>query len=491
MKVLLKNSISLLVTLATLLACSTDTLDFGDIQSIEGVVNRHDQVETETATFEFTTCTEIIGDIITNNRKCLLGAVRDAETKTVVKADYACLLHTLEGEVFPSFDRMVCDENGNFCDSVILHLFFNDWYGDINVPMKLKVFEIDKGKVDDMVKDFQEKPVGFWSSQDLSKYAKSNEIKTLTYTVWDRTVPNATLNATNYQHSIRIKLDRKIGENIINAYKENPKKFQSSYTFAKEVFPGFYIKYDQGEGAVVNIQATNLEVYSTYKLDNKKEVIYSTFVGSAESLQASNIEYKDKESLFEDLINNTKCSYLKGPAGLCTEFTLPVDEILSEKHLNDSLARVQIVMKRDTVNSYKLKTEDGVVFNAPQTIGMISDWVMESFDDDEFEKKFINYFATSTISNDNVTYDFANIALLVRTLDNLRRENAKKEGKSILEWTNEHPNWNKVVILPVTVTLNSLGVISDLLHESALTSTKLVGGKDNKLKINVTYSRYK
>lgn len=54
--------------------------------------------------------------------------------------------------------------------------------------------------------------------------------------------------------------------------------------------------------------------------------------------------------------------------------------------------------------------------------------------------------------------------------------------------------WNKVVIIPVTVTYNTDNEIIKVAHDMSLTSTKLVGGSENPyepLTIDVIYSKFK
>ena len=56
------------------------------------------------------------------------------------------------------------------------------------------------------------------------------------------------------------------------------------------------------------------------------------------------------------------------------------------------------------------------------------------------------------------------------------------------------PDWNKVVLIPVTVTYNSSGTLTKVVHNMSLSSTKLIGGPDNPnepIKLNVIYSRFK
>ena len=74
---------------------------------------------------------------------------------------------------------------------------------------------------------------------------------------------------------------------------------------------------------------------------------------------------------------------------------------------------------------------------------------------------------------------------------------ATKETK-YAKWEAEHPNWNKVLLVPVTTTYTqqSIGyqtqnVLSRVRNDLSLSSTRLAGGNSGDIKISVIYSRFK
>ena len=55
-------------------------------------------------------------------------------------------------------------------------------------------------------------------------------------------------------------------------------------------------------------------------------------------------------------------------------------------------------------------------------------------------------------------------------------------------------NWNKVVLVPVTISTNSSSVITKVSCDMSLASTRLVGGSQNPhapVRISVIYSKFK
>ena len=88
-------------------------------------------------------------------------------------------------------------------------------------------------------------------------------------------------------------------------------------------------------------------------------------------------------------------------------------------------------------------------------------------------------------------YEYSNIARLVVHCYNERlnwlQENA---DKTEADYEAAHPDWNKVVLVPVTTVTDSNKNIVNFRHDLSLNSTRLVGGND-KIEIKVISSSFK
>ena len=74
---------------------------------------------------------------------------------------------------------------------------------------------------------------------------------------------------------------------------------------------------------------------------------------------------------------------------------------------------------------------------------------------------------------------------------------AKERGlQSNPNWLALHPDWNKVVLVPVSteyVTVGQNQVLAKVSHDMSMTSTRLVGGSANPnqpIRISVIYSKF-
>lgn len=277
------------------------------------------------------------------------------------------------------------------------------------------------------------------------------------------------------------------GSYIMQTYYEHPEYFETSYRFIHNVCPGFYIKSVGGVGNVANIWNTELQFYWTRKKQIKASdgVTDSTavghgyhrFDGTEEVLQLNKIT--NDASKLAKLAAEESCTYIKSPAGIFTEVTLPVDEIM-KGHEKDTLNTATISFPRlnNTDNNNKYQ------FDVPSTILMVQKDSLNSF----FEKNKITDNRTSYTASYSKTGSTVNNAFTFNNISNLISVMYKNKGTS--------DNWNKVVLVPVTVTtstLNNATVITKINHDMALTSTRLQKGtkQNSPIKIKVIYSKFK
>jgi hypothetical protein len=179
------------------------------------------------------------------------------------------------------------------------------------------------------------------------------------------------------------------------------------------------------------------------------------------------------------LAADESCTYLKAPAGIFTEVTLPVDEIL-QNHLGDSLLSVSMTFQRQN-SGVKAR----YLLSAPSKIVMTPTDSVKSF----FEQEKNYDYKTTFMSSLAVTnsYTFSNIGNLITKMSNMKKQGLVSDP----DWVSNHPNWNKVMLIPVTETyLNSSGTESIIENQMGLVSTKLMGGSDTPIDVKVIYGRF-
>lgn len=449
----------LVIAALTFAACDDTTEGIGG-----SITNKIDNINISNSAFNVTTKSIVADSVLSRNNMGLIGKMKDPETGNYVKGDYMTQLSVLPTFSVDTLDYIKQANNGSIeADSCYLLVSYNASYGDTIAPMKVTAYEMTKPMSED-----QE----YYSNYDAFKEGWVSENNQH----WSS---NYNLSNTSDVKNFKIYLNKKYekdgktyknyGSYILQTYEKHPEYFKTNFKFLHNVCPGFYIKNVGGTGNMAKIWNTELIFYWTrHKTINKDSTAvgigYNRFDGTEEVLQLNKIE-NDTENL-EELASQDqkKCTYLKSPAGIFTEVTLPIDDIM-KGHEKDTLNTATISFPR--LNN---DNEDNPYnFATPSTILMVQKDSLQSF----FEKSKLadsrtsytaSYSSTGTYKN---AYTFQNIANLVSAM-------YKNKGKG--------ENWNKVVLVPVNVITTTQGyttVISKINHDMSLASTRLIVGTDD------------
>ncbi len=480
----LKQFLFGLCLLACLAACDDETGTMGI-----STISKLDNLEISTDTFNITTRSIIADSVLARSSSSFLGTIRDPETGEYISANYMTQFHTLEGYGFPELDSISSrDTNGDIiADSCELRLFWDSYYGDSLSSMKCTAYELATPMTENNVYYSNFDPV----KEGLVRSASAGGIKaSKTYTLEDMNVSLSIRKNTNYSKNIRIMLDKpytdKDGKTYNNYgtyimrkyYKEyggDSTYFKNAIRLTHNVVPGFYIESTGGLGNLANIQLTQLNLYFKYQGSSSSTPYTGTmsFAGTQEVMQHTN--YVNENEKIKSLAEDPTCTYLKTPAGIFTEITLPIDEICLN-HDNDTINSAKFTLQR--LND---RTSSSYAFDAPTTVLLIPKDSLYSF----FENKDVTNNKTSflsTFDSTSNTYTFNNVGSLIKAM-----QLSKLNG-------NTSEDWNKAVLIPVTTTTDTSSQITKVVHDMSLTSTRLIGGPNNPngdIKISIIYSKYR
>jgi predicted small secreted protein len=449
----------LVIAALTFAACDDTTEGIGG-----SITNKIDNINISNSAFNVTTKSIVADSVLSRNNTGLIGKMKDPETGNYVKGDYMTQLSVLPTFSVDTLDYIKQANKGSIeADSCYLLVSYNASYGDTIAPMKVTAYEMTKPMAED-----QE----YYSNYDAFEKGWVNENNQH----WSS---NYNLSNTSDVKNFKIYLNKKYtkdgktyknyGSYIMQTYAEHPEYFKTNFKFLHNVCPGFYIKNVGGTGNMAKIWNTELIFYWTRKKTINTDstavsIGYNRFDGTEEVLQLNKIE-NDTENLKKLASKDQeKCTYLKSPAGIFTEVTLPIEDIM-KGHEKDTLNTATISFPR--LNN---ENEDNPYnFATPSTILMVQKDSLKSF----FEKSKLadsrtsytaSYSSTGTYKN---AYTFQNIANLVSAM-------YKNKGKG--------ENWNKVVLVPVNVITTTQGyttVISKINHDMSLASTRLIVGTDD------------
>ena len=482
---------ALLLLITILTACDDTTESIG-----ASLTDNMDHLQITTDTFSITTRSIIADSVLSRNTTGYLGKIKDPETGAYITGDFMMQFNTLEDYFFPTKDSIESkDELGNvYVDSCEIRLYYDDFYGDSLAAMKLSVYELAKP---------YEEGQNYYSNYDPFEQGYIREdgiVKSKMYALTNMGLSDSLRKSSSYSPNIRIPLNdpytdkdgktyKNYGTYILQKYYENPEITKNSYNFIHQICPGFYVKIQEGLGSMATIYNSQLNLYfryrSKYTRDNTtKDTTYvgtTTFAGTEEVLQHTHIT-NDKQTI-STLAADNSCTYLKTPAGIFTEMTLPVDEIVYN-HENDTLNTAKITLSRINNN-----THGDYTLSTPSTLLIVEkDSMYTFFESNKIADNKLTYL--STFANNG--YTFNNISGLIRHM-----AEAKEKGlQSNPNWLALHPDWNKVVLVPVSteyVTVGQNQVLAKVSHHMSMTSTRLVGGSANPnqpIRISVIYSKF-
>lgn len=465
----------------TIASCDDTTDSIGN-----SLTDNMDMLKVTTDTFNVATRSIVADSVLSRSTTGYLGKIRDIETGNYITGDFMAQFSTLENYKLPEKDSIVSLQDGEvIADSCSIRLFYTDYYGDSLATMNITAYEMNEP---------MKEGVKYYSNFDpiAEGLIRNDGMKVnKTYTLTDLSISDEDrADESSYTPNIKINLNKpytdksgvtynNYGTYIMRMYYEDSDRFKNSYNFIHEVCPGFYFKTNDGIGSMAYITVSQLNIYFRY-LNDSTYVGTTSFSATEEVLQTTNIS-NDKQNI-ADLANDNTCTYLKTPAGIFTEITLPVDEI-TENHSNDTINTAKISLTRINNN-----THDEYSLSAPSTLLMIPKDSLYTFfengDNVDYKKSFIATYSSSTNQ-----YTFNNISGMITYMADIKKKGLAENSN----WLNEHPDWNRVVVIPVSVTTNSSSQIVKIVHDMSLTSTKLVGGSENPyepIKINVIYSKF-
>jgi len=484
-----------------MISCTEDTDTIGS-----SITNDTDRLIFSTGVYNATSKSILADSIYSHNSDCYFGMVKDPETKSYVKSDLMAQFNMIEGFSLPSEDKMLSKIDGKVvADSCYISLFvrYAKSYGDTLSAMKMRVSELN-APIDDKYthySNFDLKENGYIRNDGLkiNKMFSVRDLKLSDGDLWSlqHNIPyQGTSSDSGYYDRILIPMNipytakdgrtyNNYGTYVMRSYYEHPEYFTNSYRFVHNVCPGFNFEITDGLGVMANIMEIHIQMFYSFITPSDTTAYSSVYLASTpEVLKTAHI-VNDRAAL-EQLINDNSCTYLKSPAGIFTEVTLPVDEI-SQAHANDSLLSVSVNFMRQ--NSDVNSTNQ---LNTPSNILMVHKDSLYSF----FENKTMydyksSFFASLSSTN---SYSFTNIGNMITLMAQQKADGLKSDPN----WVAKHPDWNKVVLVPISTTVkyssdyygNTTSTVSAVGNQMGLSSTKLIGGANTPIEVKVIYAKF-
>lgn len=255
-----------------------------------------------------------------------------ARTVSMEDSIYARSLSGLLGEYNdPVFGKIksdflsefYCPENLSFhekttgIDSVFLDMASYAFFGDSITPIGIAAYRIDK---EDLEKNFftNIKPSDYCSMKDL-----------LAQGIF--MIKDVEKYGTGKRY--RFSLKKSLGDEFLNEWKDSEGKTFKNSDELRKFFKGIYVTTTLGSGSLIDIDNSILQIYYSYTGRNHDDTKDSTRVGlfrlptTPEVIQLNRVQNTIPSNLYE---NGDSHVYLKTPAGVCAEISIPLKDIMDK-----------------------------------------------------------------------------------------------------------------------------------------------------------------
>ena len=228
-----------------------------------------------------------------------------------------------------------------------LRMPIHDGYtGDALAPMRLNVYRLNQPLPSPIYSDFD--PTGYYDPADLlasEPYSPTSGWLEMSTSYITGTIDYDTVRV------ISVPMPTELGRDLFNAYVADPSKFTSPKAFA-DVFPGIYITNSYGSGHVLNIKATELDVYyhkhvwlgDTAETDSAHA---QTYLASTPEVISNNIIRYDIDDAVKAMVDRGE-AIIAAPAGYELQVRFPIQDIIDKYQAN-------VGMNHAVINSLTLE----------------------------------------------------------------------------------------------------------------------------------------
>lgn len=470
---------------AALYGCDDETVGIGQF------IVDEDYIPAKATSYSVITETHLLDSVFSRSSTAYLGKFTDKDYGTF-SSDFLTQISCPEDFTLP--DRIVDITNAT------LSFYYLSYFGDSLATLRLQVDTLTTAIAD----DGKDKNL-YYSNLDPAKYynPQATPLAIKDYTAYDLTVSDSLHNTSDYYPHVSVNLNKDFCQYMLDKYnytiEQNGKTvhpyFKDSEAFINNVLKGLYVHTTAGEGSILYISDIYLQLTVKYwttitneSTNTTKDTLVHTIVPMATTKEVF-MSTRFKNSNLASLKDNKECTYLKTPAGLCTEVTLPIEEMY-KAHSKDTLNSISVSFTklRDASTSPYL-------MGTPPTLLMVrKDQMKKFFENNETYDNKTSFLSSYNSSNN--AYSFSQLNRLVSKIFSEIRPEIEKGEPYWSTWKENNKNWNKVLLVPVTTETDSKGNVIGIENNLNVNSATLIRGEnpetstnpENRVTMNVIYT---
>lgn len=364
-------------------------------------------------------------------------------------------------------------------DSVFLDIVSEISYGDSISPIGITAYRVDKK---DLNRDFYTnvKPTDYCSMKQI--------IGQGVFTIKDAEHFGSNQAAKQY----RLLVNKSLGNEIYNNWKKSNGNIFANEDSLRNYFKGIYITSNFGSGSLINVNTSRLLIYYSYTGRNSGNTADSVRVGSVllptnqQVIQLNRVQNTIPSYLLE---NGDSKVYLKSPAGVCTEITIPLKQIIEKAKRNNKI---------NIVNSASFNLKGFTEEEQNMTLGQSSNLLF-------INKDSINNFFSKNKNADNNSSFIMIRSAATNTYNFSNSNQVSSLSNNLATMVNYYVNYYKdketvpdlkFLVLPISTAISyvsanytQVAIYSSVYNQMTPTSAILRSDKDN-MKMGLIFSDY-
>lgn len=384
------------ICFSVLAGCKNDVLNAG-----ASALDQEDEIRVKSDTFSVASSLQKCAAISLTPDSFLLGEC-DTHFGTI-KADILAQLACPEDNEYPSVQHLEVD-------SVVLYLYYENWYGDGRAPLGISVYEMDKATL-----DYDSR---YPSDTTLSTFCSLTEDTRISershIVIAQEPKDSVYISEAKYMPCVHIKLTDKFAQRFFQI-----KDFSSQEAF-NQLFKGLYIVSDFGGSTMLYVKNINMAVYYHFSLPrhNQPDTIvndFKAFYANSEVRQVNRYIYPQREDVLTELLQKADTNYIISPANIYTRLSVRMDSVRQQikKQLGENTDEYRVY-----VNRANLRID--VLYNSENTSSRPRDqWdIPASYMLLVQEEKMESFFAKNELPSDTLAI-LSNLVTEVDTLGNM------------------------------------------------------------------------
>ena len=456
--------------------CKDDVVTAGS-----SLLDDNDKIIVCSDTFSLSSNLAPCGSIITAPDSFLLGEI--TTDYGTVRAEILTQLACPVGFQYPETAEV---------DSVCLFFYYRDWVGSNSTPMAVNVYEIDRSVMEYNLTYTSDINIADYCSMEDSTLLVSRQPLIVAGSKADSVYNSST---GTYLPMVRCRISDDFARRFFSM-----QTYTSQDSFNK-FFKGLYITPTFGSATMLHITDVSMAVYYHFSYNRGGQDTTVTdmkgYYANAEVRGLNRIEYRDKETLVENLLaDSAHYSYVIAPAGVYTRMQFPMVQI--EETIMQSLIYKDTV-KRPYVNLAQLQVDVLNVYEGTGTDKDRNDWlqpanymllIKEESVDRFFRKKELPSDTVAILSSLSTGVDSLGNTIYYYSYDlNTLLTNQIRQI--------QNPDTLNMLLVPVTVettTNASYGTtsVTSVRQSQVMSATKIRSAQnaDSPLSLKVVYSGF-